>query len=191
MKETALDSPQVPSDEELLQRIRDKDVEALEALYERYKRQGFGLAYRVTSSQEVAEEVLQDAFLAIWQRASTYDSDSGLVRPWLFSIIHHRAVDHVRRPSARKTSVLDEALLVPGSQDVFSDVYARLSRDEIRGALGHLPDEQKQALELLYFGGLTFTQIAQSLDLPVGTVKSRVRLALGKLRSLLEPAVEP
>lgn len=170
-----------------MQAICNRKLDALDALYERYKGQGFGLAYRITSSREAAEEVLQDAFLSVWRRAETFAG--GPVRPWLFSIIHHRAVDYLRRPS-RPASELDEAVLLPGSQDVFSDVYANISREKIKEAMSALPAEQRQALELFYFGGMTFTEIAQTLDVPSGTLKSRVRLGLARLRTALKEVVE-
>jgi RNA polymerase sigma-70 factor (ECF subfamily) len=190
-EEISLESPEAPSDEELLQGIRERRLEALETLYERYKRQGLGLAYRITSSREAAEEVLQDSFLAVWQRGQTYTSSAGRVRPWLFSIIHHRSIDFVRRRASRPAGTLDDALFVPGGQDVFSDAYANISGDQVKEAMRSLPAEQSQALELFYFGGLTFNEMAEALDVPVGTLKSRVRLALARMRTALEQVVEP
>jgi RNA polymerase sigma factor (sigma-70 family) len=174
----------------LLQGICDRKIEALEALYDRYHRRGFGLAYRITSSPETAEDVLQDAFLAIWQRPNNYSKTTGAVRPWLFTIIHHRAIDYMRRQASKPTSELEDALELPSGGDVFADAYASISRERIVEALDVLPSEQRQALELVYFGGMTFVEVGQKLDVPVGTLKSRVRLALARLRIALGTAVE-
>lgn len=176
------------SDEILLDRIRQRREGALDTLYERYSRQAFALAYRVVSSREVAEEVTQDAFLSVWKQATTYNVAVGRVRPWLLSIVHHRAIDRLRRTRDRQPAAqLDEAWMKPSTADVFSDVYRGVQQDAIRGALAQLPGEQRRAVELAYFNGNTFNEIAAMSDVPVGTVKSRVRLALAKLQRLLDP----
>lgn len=176
-----------PTDEELLDRIGDRDVEALGELYDRYGRAGFTLAYRMLANAETAEEIVQDAFLSVWRHAGTYDGRVGLVRPWLLSIVHHRAIDRLRRASSRQTTTqLDEAWMLAADGDVFAEVYRALRRDEIRRALGCLPADQRAAIELSYFQGLTFNEIAEIVKAPVGTVKSRVRLALARLRQALD-----
>jgi RNA polymerase sigma-70 factor (ECF subfamily) len=176
-----------PTDEDLLVRIRDRDVEALEELYDRYGRAGFTLAYRMLANAESAEEIVQDAFLSVWRQAATYDGRIGLVRPWLLSIVHHRAIDRLRRASGRQTAAhLDEAWMLAADSDVFADVYRDLRRDEIRSALAGLPADQRTAIDLAYFKGLTFNEIAEMVKAPVGTVKSRVRLGLARLRQALD-----
>ena len=181
-----VDSPE-PTDEVLLARIRSREDGALDELYERYSGQAFALAYRMVSSREVAEEVTQDAFLSVWRQATTYDAGVGRVRPWLFSIVHHRAIDRLRRTKERQTTAqLDEAWMKASSADVFRDVYQGVQHDQIRGALGQLPAEQRQAIDLAYFNGNTFVEISELTGVPIGTVKSRVRLGLGKLKHLLD-----
>ena len=174
------------TDEVLLSRIRERADGALDELYERYSRQAFALAYRMVSSREVAEEVTQDAFLSVWRQAITFDAGVGRVRPWLLSIVHHRAIDRLRRTKDRQTAPLDEAWMKPSTADVFSDVYRGVQQDAIRAALAQLPGEQRQAVELAYFNGNTFVEIAAMVEVPIGTVKSRVRLALAKLKRLLD-----
>ena len=175
------------ADEALLERIRFRTLGALEELYDRYNRPAFALAFRIVSSREVAEEVVQDAFLSVWRQSQTYNSGVGRVRPWLLSIVHHRAIDRLRRTSERQvTATLDEAWMKPSSADVFSDVYRGVQRSQIRAALAELPDEQRQAIDLAYFNGNTFVEIAEMTCTPLGTVKSRVRLGLGKLKTLLD-----
>ena len=182
-----LERESIVSDEALLSRMRARDVAALDELYERYHRQAFALAYRMVANREVAEEVTQDAFLSIWKQAATYDTGVGRVRPWLFSIVHHRAIDRLRRVRERQPwASLDEAWMKASSADVFRDVYQGVRREQIRAALAQLPDEQRQAIDLAYFGGRTFMEISEMTGVAAGTVKSRVRLGLHKLRGLLD-----
>jgi RNA polymerase sigma-70 factor (ECF subfamily) len=176
-----------PTDEELLGRIGDRDMEALGELYDQYSRAAFTLAYRMLTSAETAEEIVQDAFLSVWKNAGTYDGRVGLVRPWLLSIVHHRAIDRLRRASSRhRTAQLDDAWMLAADVDVFADVYRGLRRDEIRRALADLPADQGVAIDLAYFKGMTFNEIAEAVGAPVGTVKSRVRLGLARLRQTLD-----
>ncbi len=178
------------TDEALLEQIRRRDVDALDALYERYSKQAFALAYRIVSTREVAEEVTQDAFMSVWRQAQTYDVAAGRVRPWLLSIVHHRAIDRLRRTKDRRIHAsLDEAWMKPSTADVFGDVYRGVQRDAIRGALAQLPVEQRSAIDLAYFNGNTFVEIAEMTSVPVGTVKSRVRLGIDKLKSLLDEEI--
>lgn len=191
MNETRTETPEI-TDEMLLERIQARDVDALDALYERYSRRAFALAYRMASSREVAEEVTQDAFMSVWSQAATYNVRAGKVRPWLLSIVHHRAVDRLRRTRDRQPAAsLDEAWMKPSGADTFRDVYRGIQRDTVRRAMLELPDEQRQAVDLAYFNGNTFTEIAEMTNVPVGTVKSRVRLALAKLKTLLDSEIEP
>jgi RNA polymerase sigma-70 factor (ECF subfamily) len=173
----------------LFSRVQARDVDALGELYERFSRQAFGLAYRMLSDRQRAEEVVQDAFMSAWRQAETYRPGAGRVKPWLLSIVHHRAIDLLRRKRDRVPSAsLDEAWMMAATTDVFGDVYRGLQREEIRVALAQLPGEQRQAIELAYFQGNSFVEIAAIAGTPVGTVKSRVRLGLGKLRELLSEA---
>jgi RNA polymerase sigma-70 factor (ECF subfamily) len=174
------------TDEDLLAQIRDREISALDGLYERYKSLAYALALRIVKNREAAEEVLQDAFLAVWRQGVTYQPGVGRVRPWLLSIVHHRAIDYVRSAAGkRRTTSLDEAWMMPAKDDTFRSVSGSLEREQITRALEDLPPEQRQALELAYFQGYSFVEIAEITDSPVGTVKSRSRLALAKLRQLL------
>ena len=180
------------SDEELLAGLAAGRLEALDALYERYKSMAYGIARRITADDVLAEDVVQDAFLGAWRSADRYVSGRGSVKTWLLSIVHHRAIDAVRR--RRPTSELpaeDEGRAVPQAltlPDVWGEVSDGIDRDQVATAVAVLPDAQREALELAYWAGLSQTEIAERLGVPLGTVKSRVRLALVALRR--ELAVE-
>jgi RNA polymerase sigma-70 factor (ECF subfamily) len=174
------------TDESIIAKIRARDARALEALYERYASQAFALAYRVLAVREIAEEVTQDAFISVWRQAATYNARVGRVRPWLLSIVHHRAIDRIRRVRERRPlAQLDEAWMKASDADVFRDVYRSMRLEEIQRALRCLPREQGQAIELVYFGANSYVEISRMTAVPVGTVKSRVRLGLIKLRELI------
>lgn len=186
---TEAEAPEI-SDESLLERIQARDVGALDELYERHSQRAFALAYRMVSSREVAEEVVQDAFMSVWRQAATYRPTAGIVRPWLLSIVRHRAIDRLRRTRDRQAMAsLDEAWMKAAPDDVFRDVYRGIQREQVRDAVRQLPGEQRLAVEMAYFNGSTFAEIAEMTGVPVGTVKSRVRLALGKLKTLLDAEV--
>ena len=176
-------------DADLLRRIGDGDEEAFRALYRRYGGAAFGLAVRIVKQDFLAEEIVQETFLALWRGAGAYDPTRGSVRTWLLSSIHHRAVDGVRREEAhqrRAERVTRETL--PGP-DVADEVAESLDlgqdRKEVRRALRTLPAQQREVLQLMYYGALTQTQVAERLGLPLGTVKSRCLLAMRKLRTAL------
>jgi RNA polymerase sigma-70 factor (ECF subfamily) len=139
------------------------------------------------SNRETAEEVTQDAFMSVWRQATTYNRGVGKVRPWLLSIVHHRAIDRMRRVRERVPNAsLDEAWMKPATSDTFGEVYQGLQREQLRAALQRLPKEQRLTIDLAYFNGNTLVEIAEMMNVPVGTVKSRVRLGLEKMRSLLD-----
>lgn len=178
------------SDEELLTAVGGQDLSALEALYGRYGGVAFSLALRITRSRETAEEVVQESFFAVWRRASTYRQERGNPRSWVLSITHHRAIDVIRSRRARgQTAPLDEQAPLAGREDLWADVEQILDREAIRKAMRSLPEEQRQSIELAYFGGLTYPEIAAQTGVPLGTIKSRLRLGLAKLRVLLADAV--
>lgn len=158
------------------------------AMYDRYRRVAFGLAYRVLDDPSSAEEVVQDAFMQVWRRAEQFDSSgSANVRGWLLTIVHHRAVDIWRRTHRHddRSVTLDEELELRSLADTWEDVDRHLTQEEVRQALDDLPDDQRRAIELAYFGGLTQREIAAREDAPLGTVKGRMRLGLNKLRTTL------
>lgn len=178
-------TPEV-TDEELLTRIRDRDLDALGALYDRYAGQAFGLAQRMLRNRETAEEVTQDAFMSVWRQAETYRPSVGKVRPWLLSIVHHRAIDRMRRAGdRRRTASLDEAWMRAAPSDTYTEALRAVQQEEVRRWMARLPADQRRAIHLAYFDGNTFVEIAQMTGVPVGTVKSRVRLGLAKLRDMM------
>jgi RNA polymerase sigma-70 factor, ECF subfamily len=175
------------SDEALVQALPDQ-LDALDTLYERYGRLAFGVALRMVGDRETAEDVVQEAFLALWRAARTYQPGRASLRTWLLTIVHHRSIDRLRgrAPVAPLPEELGPDTSAP---DPWTLTAQRLDRAEIQGALGTLPAEQRQAIELAYFAGLTQAQIAAALALPLGTVKGRLRLGLGRLRTLLRDRV--
>jgi RNA polymerase sigma-70 factor (ECF subfamily) len=176
------------ADRAVLGRIAAGDLHALEELYDRYKTMAYSIAYRITNDATLAEDVVQEAFLGAWRNASRYVEGKGSVKTWLLSIVHHRAIDAVRR--RRPTSELPEREDVPPPQlrlpDVWGEVAAVLDAEAVRRALGALSDVQREALELAYYGGLTQQEIAERTATPLGTVKSRMRLGLLAMRRALE-----
>ena len=176
------------SDLALLRAVAAGDSEAFMAIYDRYRRLAFGLAFRVLNDPSSAEEVVQDAFMQVWSRAGTFDSTgSANVRGWLLTIVHHRAIDTWRRTHRHddRSVTLDEELELRSLADTWEDVDRRLTQEEMRQALDGLPDDQRRAIELAYFGGLSQSEIAAREDTPLGTVKGRMRLGLNKLRTTL------
>ncbi len=180
-------SPSDDVDQAALARIADGELAALEDLYERYKTMAYSIAYRITNDPTLAEDVVQDAFLGAWRNATRYVEGRGSVKTWLLSIVHHRAIDAVRR--RRPTTELPDREDVPPAAlqlpDVWAEVSARLDVDTVRDALAVLSDVQREAIELAYFGGLTQVEVAERTATPLGTVKSRMRLGLLAMRRVL------
>jgi len=175
------------SDEDLVRLIAGRDEAALATFYARYRQLAFAVAMRVVGDAGRAEDVLQDAFLAVWRKAATYQPGRGSARTWLSSIVRNRAIDIVR--ARRERPVLAQEELLLGLHDpapaVFDQVAASLDGEVTRNALRELPDEQRQAIALAYFGGLSHSEIASHTGLPLGTVKSRVRLGIQRMRSTM------
>lgn len=157
----------------------------LEALYDAYHRQALGLAYRLVHNQADAEEVVQDAFLSVWRAWDSYDASKGSVRTWLFTVVRNRAIDKIRAAQRASTDPLPEGLDPADSTDVFAEAAATIEGEQARQAVVALPAEQRQVIELAYFGGLSHGEIAERLATPVGTVKSRIRLAMERLRAAM------
>lgn len=175
------------ADRAVLARIATGELNALDELYERYKTMAYSIAYRITNDATLAEDVVQDAFLGAWRNAERYITGRGSVKTWLLAIVHHRAIDAVRR--RRPTIELPEQESVPPPQfqvpDVWSEVSAHLDAQTVRRALDALSDVQREAIELAYFGGLTQVEVAERTGTPLGTVKSRMRLGLLAMRRVL------
>ena len=179
-------------DEELLVLMAQGDQQALGALYDRYGRLVFSIALRIVGDRLSAEEVAQDVFQIVWQQVATFRPAAGSVSGWMVGITRHRAIDEIR--SRRHKSRQREVSADEGPQEALSDSgnleQQVVNRGDVRGALEGLPLAQCQAIELAYYGGLTCTEIASSLGTSVGTVKTRLRLGLVKLRAALLPGAE-
>ena len=176
------------ADRAVLVRLADGELDALEDLYDRYKTMAYSIAYHITNDATLAEDVVQDAFLGAWRNAARYVENRGSVKTWLLAIVHHRAIDAVRR--RRPTIELPDLELPPPvaltEPDVWAEVAAGIDAEIVRRALGELSDVQREAIELAYFGGLTQQEIADRTATPLGTVKSRMRLGLLAMRRSLE-----
>ena len=180
-------------DADLAGRIRNGDREALGELYDRHAAQAFAVAFRVLGDRSAAEDIVHDAFVAIWQRMDRFDPDRGTLRAWLMTIVRNRAVDRLRgtRPTMTVGDADEQSLLRTGPNPTWElATAARLSAIEIRGVLETLPTEQREAIELAYFGGRTYREIAVLTGVPEGTASGRLRLGLAKLRNGLQDAME-
>ncbi len=178
------------SDEELILRISRGDREAVRLLYGRYGRLVYGCALQVVSDAAAAEEVCQDVFLRVWERSGTYQADKGKVVTWLARIARNRAIDVLRARRSRgivaEAPVDDSISASPGSgSDPGERLWQSLREERVREAVASLPPEQRRALTLAFFHGLTHRQIAEALGEPLGTVKTRIRDAMLKLRARL------
>ena len=180
--------PDKADDVRLVERIADGDAEALGELYDRYGRVAFGVLYRMLPGPEAAEEVAQDAFHAIWRQAHSYRVDRGSVRTWLLAICRNAAIDW-RRTRGKRT---EREVTIEAAADLVSDarvderVVSLIRAERVRAVVRELPVEQRQVLALAFWGGYTQSEIAARTNTPLGTVKSRVRLAMNKLRERLE-----
>ena len=182
------------ADEEIMYLVQEGDPRAFELFYDRHSGPAFSLAYRMVGNRTVAEDVSQEAFLSIWRSKLRYQSDRGSVRTWVLGIVHHRAIDALRRNTVhdkRRASAegIEERFEARERTDV--EVARRDEALTVRAALQDLPDEQCKVIELAYFGGFSHSQIAEQLDMPIGTVKGRMRLGLDKLRKSLRGDPEP
>lgn len=182
-------------DLELHRRLRSGDRAAFEELYRRYAAGAFGLALRVTGQEMLAQEVTHDAFLALWRSPEAFDPSRGAFRSFFLSLVHHRAVDTVRREERlrRRTERalnLGDPVGEDVAESIVGEAWLAVRRKEVREALLALPEDQRRVLEMAYFGGSTQAQIAEDLGIPLGTVKTRTLAAMRKLRLMLEPEEE-
>jgi len=173
-----------PSDEQVLEAVGRGDDDALGVLYDRFGRLAFRLAFRILRDRALAEDAVQDAFLAVWRSADAYKRERAKPSTWILTVVHRRAVDIVRREQSRRGEPLEVAP-EPASVPADEDAVLRDRRAAVQAALTELPDDQRQALELAYYGGLTQSELAERLGVPLGTVKSRMFAGLGRLRELL------
>ena len=174
----------------LLQRILEKDERAIEALYERYSGPLYSLAYQVTGADRFAQEVVQEVFVTVWKQAGRFDPSRGSLSSWLFTLARHKAIDLVRKEANVRRHVADVDLEFEESDDdVDQEAWLRLRRDTVRAAITSLPEAQRTALELAFFRGLTHVEVAETLGIPLGTAKTRIRTALLRLRDILGQSV--
>ncbi|MBA2763883.1 MAG: sigma-70 family RNA polymerase sigma factor [Thermoleophilaceae bacterium] len=177
------------ADEELMALVQRGDGDAFEAVYDRHGGAAFALAYRMVGNRVTAEDTVQEAFLSMWRSRERYQRDRGSVRTWVLGIVHHRAIDALRRNVVHdRRRAFGEGLAEKEEAPESTEIEV-LRRDEartVRNALDTIPGEQCRVIELAYFGGFTHTEIAEMIDTPVGTVKGRMRLGLEKMRRALE-----
>jgi len=178
------------SDEALVLMAARSEESALAELYDRYGRAAYGLALRVLRDPALAEDAVQEAFLALWNSAARFVPERSKASTWILTLVHRRAVDAVRREQRRRADTLDHAP-EPSVGGVDEDAWLRLQRERVQTALRSLPDAQREALELAYYGGFSQSELAERLGQPIGTIKSRMFAGLSRLRELLgEPGTE-
>jgi RNA polymerase sigma-70 factor (ECF subfamily) len=175
------------SDEALVALVARGDDGAFAELYDRFDRLAYGLARRVLRDAALAEDAVQDAFLTVWRSASRFSSERAPAHVWIMTLVHRRAVDLVRHHERRRAEPLSQRE-EQGDDGADEAVWLRLQRDRVRDALRQLPDQQREAIELAYFGGFTQSELAERLGQPLGTIKSRMFSGLVRLRELLDDA---
>ena len=176
------------SDEGLLSLIAGSDEEALAELYDRFGGVAYGLALRILREDALAQDAVQEAFLAVWRTADRFLAERARASTWVLTIVHRRAVDLVRREELRRGEPLETAPEAAAAESVEETAELGFQRRVVQEALRRLPPEQRQALELGYYGGLTQSELAERLDAPLGTIKSRMFTGLARLRELLAQA---
>jgi len=179
-------------DEHLLRRLQNGDFEAVEELYNRHNRAAFGLAYRILNDAGAAEDAVQEVFLRVWRNPGSYDSARGKFATWLMSVVHNQCIDQLRKKRGQTVSFDQEEsqerlnYLAEKAPALEEEVWVKLRHDLIQQALERLPVEQRKLLELAFFGGYTHNEIAERTGQPLGTVKSRIRQGLLKLKGILQ-----
>jgi RNA polymerase sigma-70 factor (ECF subfamily) len=177
------------ADEELMPLIGDKDPEAFEVFYDRHGGVAYSLAYRILGERSAAEDCTQEAFISIWRSGARFDRTRGSVRSWTLSIVRNRAIDALRSKAGKapKLTFDDDAILESQASEELTETEAMRheTATEVRGALEQLPGDQSKVIELAYFGGFSQSEIAAMLNVPLGTIKGRMRLGLEKIRGQL------
>ena len=181
------------ADAELLSRIRAGDRTAVDDLYERFRRPAFALARRILVDESLAEDVLQEVFLSVWRDPSAYDGARGSFSSWLLSVVHHKAVDAVRREESqrRRQNLAEEDLALDeagAARDVEEEAWTRVVAHQVRSALQTLSQPQREALTLAYYGGYTQREVAALTGAPLGTVKTRMLVGMRRLKAELGEA---
>lgn len=175
------------ADAQLANRIRAGHAEALGELYDVYASRALATALRVVGDRDEAEDIVHDAFVAVWRKIDRFDAERGSLRAWLMTVVRNRAIDRVRarRPRINLDAADERSLLRTGPNPTWEAFASRASAHDVRSAMAELPDEQRQAVELAYFEGYTYREVAEVTGVPPGTANGRLRLALTKLRDAL------
>ncbi|GLZ50019.1 RNA polymerase sigma factor [Actinomycetospora sp. NBRC 106375] len=189
------DGPTRVTDATLLEQIGERSADALAQLYDRFGRPAYSLARRICVDESLAEDVVQEAFLVVWRDPARFDPARGTVSSWLLTLVHHRAVDAVRREATRRKRTVapstdGEDWNIPPGPGADQAALGAVVAGKVRDALADLPAEQREALALAYFGGYTQREVSSLVGVPLGTVKSRMFAGTQKLRSVLGPQVE-
>ncbi|MBA2690973.1 MAG: sigma-70 family RNA polymerase sigma factor [Rubrobacter sp.] len=176
------------ADEDLISMVGDEDPDAFAALYDRHSRAAYSLGYRIMGQRQTAEDLVQEVFLKVWRSAGSYRAERGSVRTWILSIVHHRGIDQLRATASRQRTKDRFEASAEKSQpsEAFAETWRNSQRDQVREALKTLPEEQLKILELAYFSGYTHVEISELMDIPLGTVKGRMRLGLKKMRDYFD-----
>ena len=173
------------SDEAVVALVARSDQDALAELYDRFGRVAYGVALRVVRDEKLAEDAVQEGFLTAWRKADRFMPERAKAATWLLTLVHRRSVDVVRRENRRRAEFLPEEDGGATSLSAEDDAWLRLERERVQAALRQLPDQQREAIELAYYGGFTQSELAERLGQPVGTIKSRMFTGLARLRELL------
>jgi RNA polymerase sigma factor (sigma-70 family) len=175
------------SDEALVALVARSDDNALAELYDRVGRIAFGLALRVLRDERLAEDAVQEGFLAVWRGAAAFRADRAKASTWILTLVHRRAVDLVRREDRRRAEPLgDDTSELADGESTEEAAWLRFERERVQAALAQLPDTQREAIELAYYGGFSQSELAERLGVPLGTIKSRMFAGLARLRELLD-----
>ncbi len=178
-------------DQELIEQVKKRNRSAFKEIYSRFSQVTYNLSLRILRDKEDAEEVVQEIFLQVWNKAYTYDPDRGAVSTWVLNIARSRAIDKLRTMGYRDKNIEIDEEKVNSNVDLSRTIEEReKSKNIIKQALDSLPDNQRIAIELVYFEGLTHMEVAEKLDEPVGTIKTRIRLGVLKLKDKIMPYIE-
>jgi RNA polymerase sigma-70 factor (ECF subfamily) len=179
------------SDEALVALVARGDEDALAELYDRVGRVAYGLALRVLRDERHAEDAVQEAFLQVWRSAATFRAERAKASTWILTLVHRRAVDLVRREERRQADPLvDDSAVGVAPEETEEAAWLRFERERVQSALKQLPDVQREALELAYYGGFSQSELAERLGVPLGTIKSRMFAGLSRLRELLDDSTQ-
>ena len=179
------------SDEALVALVARADGDALAELYDRVGRIAYGVALRVLRDERLAEDAVQEAFLQVWRSAATFRAERAKASTWVLTLVHRRAVDLVRREERRRAEPLtDDSVLGAAPEATDEAAWLRFERERVRAALAQLPDVQREAIELAYYGGFSQSELAEKLGVPLGTIKSRMFTGLARLRELLDDSAQ-